>query len=176
MSFKIFCAELTHQNSGKFREDVVVSTVRACSIHLKFCIECLKLYYMWLAHKTRCTQVCLLKYYVLNSHIKNPASAGKECSFRQSGHVWCPWHLAWRLLSHIICDPPKKHDALMSVCRNVVRWTHTSKFRQIPGRCDHFYSQGMFDAPEIFHGLLSHTICDPYQKLDFHSTFKHRII
>jgi hypothetical protein len=78
VSFKIFCAELTYQNSGKFREDVVISTARVCSIRLKFCIECLKLYYMWLAHKTRCTQVCLLKYYVLNLHIKIPASTGKD--------------------------------------------------------------------------------------------------
>jgi hypothetical protein len=34
VSFKIFCADLTHQNSGKCREDVVISTARACSISL----------------------------------------------------------------------------------------------------------------------------------------------
>jgi hypothetical protein len=136
------------------REDVVISTARACLIHLKFCIECLKLYYMWLAHKTRCTQVCLLNYYVMDSHIKILASTGKERSFQQSGHVQCPWDLAWRLLSHIICDPPKKLGALRSVCRNIVRWTHTSKIRQIPGRCGHFNSQGMFDSLEILHGAF----------------------
>jgi hypothetical protein len=129
-------------------------TARACSIRLKFCIECLKLYYMRLAHENRCTQVCLLNDYVMSSHIKILASTGKECLFQQSGHVQCLWHLAWGLLNHIICDPPKKLGALRSVCRNIVRWTHTSKIWQMPGRCGHFNSQGMFDSLAILHGAF----------------------
>ena len=39
LCFEIFCTELTHQNSGKCREGVLVSTARACSMLLKFCME-----------------------------------------------------------------------------------------------------------------------------------------
>jgi hypothetical protein len=84
---EIFCAELTSQNSSKCREDVVISTVRAGSIPLKFCIEPLKPYYMGSTQKTQCTQVCVSKYSVLNSHIKIPASAAKKSLFQQPGHV-----------------------------------------------------------------------------------------
>jgi hypothetical protein len=46
LSFEILYAELTHQNSSKYAEDVLVSTVRACSISLTFGMEPLKSYYM----------------------------------------------------------------------------------------------------------------------------------
>jgi hypothetical protein len=46
LSSEIFYAELTHQNSGKYGEDVLILTIRACSISLTFDMEPLKSYYM----------------------------------------------------------------------------------------------------------------------------------
>jgi hypothetical protein len=42
LCLEISPAELTHQKSGKCREGVLISTARACSMPLKFCMEPLK--------------------------------------------------------------------------------------------------------------------------------------
>jgi hypothetical protein len=45
-----------------------------------------------------------------------------------------------------------------------------------PGRECSFQQSGHVRCPLNFPWTVKDSICDPYQKLDFHSTFKHRII
>jgi hypothetical protein len=147
--FEIFCAELTHQDSGKSQEDVVFQQ----SGHVQFAWDFARS--LW-RHITYDVPKKLGAHWSVFQNILSGAHTskfrqvpGKCARFYSQG---MSWHLAWSLLSHITCDLPKKLGAHWSVFRNILCWAHTPKFWQVLRRCGHFNSQGMFNFPEALQG------------------------